>query len=180
MTADAGALCLKAGNACILRGGSESFFSSSAIHECLVKGLTEFGLAAAAITLVPTRDREAVGAMLRGLDGTIDVLVPRGGKALVARVESEARVPVFAHLEGLVHIYVDKDADLDRACALLLNSKLRRTGICGAAETLLVDRAAAATYLPQLLDALIGAGCEVRGDKASRDVDERVLAGQRR
>ncbi|MDX7949970.1 glutamate-5-semialdehyde dehydrogenase [Lichenihabitans sp. Uapishka_5] len=174
VTADAGALCLKAGNACILRGGSESFHSSAAIHACLVRGLDEAGLPAAAISLVPTRDRAAVGAMLAGLGGNLDVLVPRGGKALVARVKAEARVPVFAHLEGLVHIFVDRAADLDKARAIVLNSKLRRTGVCGAAETLLVDAAVAATHLGPLVQMLLDANCEVRGDAATQATDARV------
>lgn len=174
VTADAGALCLKAGNAAILRGGSESFASSAAIHACLVEGLRVAGLPDAAIALVPTRDRNAVGAMLAGLDRCIDVIVPRGGKALVERVEREARVPVFAHLEGLVHVYVDRAADLDKAEHILVNAKMRRTGVCGAAETLLVDRAVAASHLPRLLDALIAAGCAVRGDAATRLLDARV------
>ena len=176
VTADAGALCLKAGNACILRGGSESFHSSAAIHACLVEGLRAAQLPEAAISLVPTRDRTAVGAMLGGLGGNLDVLVPRGGKALVARVEAEARVPVFAHLEGLVHIFIDREADLDRARTIVLNSKLRRTGVCGAAETLLVDRAVVGTHLEPLVGALIDAGCTVRGDAETRAVDTRVEA----
>ncbi|MCW6507022.1 glutamate-5-semialdehyde dehydrogenase [Lichenifustis flavocetrariae] len=176
VTADAGALCLKAGNACILRGGSESFWSSMAIHECLLEGLAAAELPAAAITLVPTRDRDAVGAMLSGLRGNIDVLVPRGGKALVGRVEAEARVPVFAHLEGLVHLFIDRDADLERARAIVLNSKLRRTGVCGAVETLLIDQAVAATHLAPLVTALIDAGCEVRGDATTQAADPRVVA----
>ena len=174
VTADAGALCLKAGNACILRGGSESFHSSTAIHDCFARGLAEAGLPAAAISLVPTRDRAAVGAMLAGLNGNLDVLVPRGGKALVARVEAEARVPVFAHLEGLVHIYVDRAADAEKALAIVRNSKLRRTGVCGAAETLLVDAAGADVHLAPLVTMLLDAGCEVRGDAATRAVDARV------
>lgn len=176
VTADAGALCLKAGNAAILRGGSESLRTSRAIHACLLAGLAAAGLPAAAISLVSTPDRAAVGAMLAGLDGNIDVIVPRGGKSLVARVQHEARVPVFAHLEGIVHIYVHKDADLDMAKALTLNSKMRRTGICGAAETLLVDRGCAATHLKPLVAALIEAGCEVRGDAATQAADPRVKA----
>ncbi len=175
VTADAGALCLKAGNACILRGGSESFHSSTAIHACLARGLAEVGLPEAAISLVPSRDRAAVGAMLTGLGGNLDVLVPRGGKALVARVEAEARVPVFAHLEGLVHIYVDRNADLEKARSIVLNSKLRRTGVCGAVETLLVDSAAASSHLPSLVTMLLDAGCEVRGDAVTQSVDPRVL-----
>ncbi|UDL96726.1 glutamate-5-semialdehyde dehydrogenase [Lichenihabitans sp. PAMC28606] len=174
VTADAGALCLKSGNAAILRGGSESFQSSQAIHACLVEGLRAAGLPEAAISLVPTRDRDAVGAMLSGLDGSIDVIVPRGGRTLVERVEREARVPVFAHLEGLVHVYVDQAADLERAKAIVLNSKMRRTGVCGAAETLLVDRAVAATHLKPLLDMLIDAGCAIRGDIKTCAIDPRV------
>jgi glutamate-5-semialdehyde dehydrogenase len=174
VTADAGALCLKAGNAAILRGGSESFRSTRAIHAALADGLREAGLPEEAIQIVPTRDRAAVGLMLQGLDGTIDVLVPRGGKGLVGRVQSEARVPVFAHLEGVNHVYVDKAASLAMAKAIVLNAKMRRTGVCGAAETLLVDRAAAATHLRPLVTMLIEAGCEVRGDEATRGVDQRV------
>ena len=161
VTADAGALCLKAGNAVILRGGSDSLNSSRAIHACLVKGLEKAGLPADAIQLVPVSDRAAVGAMLTGLDGAIDVIVPRGGKSLVARVQSEARVPVFAHLEGLCHVYVDASADLDMAIRVVVNSKMRRTGICGAAETLLVDSAAIGSHLMPLLEALTAAGCEI-------------------
>ncbi|HEY5215953.1 MAG TPA: glutamate-5-semialdehyde dehydrogenase [Pseudolabrys sp.] len=174
VTADAGALCLKSGNAAILRGGSDSMRSSRAIHAALIDGLREAGLPEAAIQLVPTRDRAAVGLMLTGLDGTIDVIVPRGGKSLVARVQAEARVPVFAHLEGVCHVYVDKAASLDMAKKIVLNAKMRRTGVCGAAETLLVDRAAAATHLKPLVDMLIHAGCEIRGDKATQAVDSRV------
>ncbi|PPD44607.1 MAG: glutamate-5-semialdehyde dehydrogenase [Methylocystis sp.] len=174
VTADAGALCLKAGNACILRGGSESLRSSRAIHACLVAGLAAAGLPQAAISLIDTADRAAVGAMLAGLDGNIDVIVPRGGKSLVARVQHEARVPVFAHLEGIVHVYVHKDADLDMARRVLLDAKMRRTGICGAAETLLVDRACAPTHLAPLVSMLIDAGCEVRGDDAAQEADARV------
>ncbi|WP_237479914.1 glutamate-5-semialdehyde dehydrogenase [Lichenibacterium dinghuense] len=176
VTADAGALCLKSGNASVLRGGSESFHSTRALHACLVEGLEAAGLPAAAISLVPTTDRDAVGAMLAGLDGNLDVLVPRGGKALVARVQAEARVPVFAHLEGLVHVYVDAAADADKAEALLVNSKLRRTGVCGAAETLLVHEARAAELMPRLLKALLDRGCAVRGDEAARRADPRVTA----
>ncbi len=174
VTADAGALCLKAGNACILRGGSESFRSSRAIHAALAAGLREAGLPEAAITLVPTRDREAVGMMLAELGGTVDVIVPRGGKSLVGRVQTEARVPVFAHLEGVCHVYVDGKAKLPMAKAIVLNAKMRRTGVCGAAETLLVDRAGAAKLLKPLVTMLIDAGCEIRGDKAVRAVDDRV------
>ena len=174
VTADAGTLCLKSGNAAILRGGSDSLSSSRAIHAALVKGLTEAGLPPAAIQLIPTRDRAAVGLMLGGLDGNIDVIVPRGGKGLVARVQAEARLPVFAHLEGVCHVYVDKAASLDMAKKIVLNAKMRRTGVCGAAETLLVDRAAAATQLKPLIDMLIEAGCEVRGDKETQAADKRV------
>ena len=180
VTADAGALCLKAGNAAILRGGSESLRSSVAIHGCLVEGLRTAGLPQAAISLVPSRDRAAVGAMLAGLDGSIDVIVPRGGKALVERVERDARVPVFSHLEGLVHIYVDRAADLDKAKAIVVNSKMRRTGVCGAAETLLVDAACAGTHLAPLVRALIEAGCAVRGDAATRATDPRVIPASER
>lgn len=168
VTADAGALCLKAGNAVILRGGSDSFHSSSAIHACLVEGLKAAGLPEAAIQLVPTADRAAVGEMLKGLSGNIDVIVPRGGRSLVERVQTEARVPVFAHLEGICHLYVDKSADPAMAVSLAVNGKMRRTGICGATETLLVDRAAASTHLLPVLDALAGAGCEIRASEEVR------------
>jgi len=174
VTADAGALCLKSGNAAILRGGSDSLRSSRAIHGALTQGLRDAGLPEAAIQLVPTRDRAAVGLMLGGLDGNIDVIVPRGGKGLVARVQAEARLPVFAHLEGVCHVYVDKAADLAMAEKIVLNAKMRRTGVCGAAETLLVDRAAADVLLKPLVEALIEARCEVRGDTATLAVDERV------
>jgi glutamate-5-semialdehyde dehydrogenase len=176
VTADAGALCLKAGNAAILRGGSDSHRSARAIHAALTAGLREAGLPEDAIQLVPTRDRAAVGLMLAGLDGNVDVIVPRGGKSLVARVQSEARVPVFAHLEGVCHVYVDKAADLDMAKKIALNAKMRRTGVCGAAETLLVDRAVADTHLKPLITMLIDAGCEVRGDDAVRRADARAKA----
>jgi len=164
VTADAGALCIKSGNAVILRGGSDSFHSSHAIVECMLDGLHLSGLPVEAIQLVPTTDRAAVGEMLRGLDGNIDVIVPRGGKTLVARVQDEARVPVFAHLEGLVHVYIDKSADLDTAVNVTLNAKMRRTGICGAAETLLVHQDVVATHLKPIIDALVAKGCEIRGD----------------
>jgi glutamate-5-semialdehyde dehydrogenase len=173
VTADAGSLALKAGNAVILRGGSESFRSCRAIHAALARGLREANLPEAAISLVPTRDRAAVGLMLAGLSGNIDVIVPRGGKSLVARVQSEARVPVFAHLEGLCHVYVDGAANPAMAKSIVLNSKMRRTGVCGAAETLLVDRAAQAQLKP-LVEMLLDAGCEVRGDAATQAVDARV------
>jgi glutamate-5-semialdehyde dehydrogenase len=174
VAADAGVLCLKSGNAVILRGGSDSFRSCRAIHDCLVQGLREAGLPEAAITLVPTRDRAAVGLLLTGLNGGVDVIVPRGGKSLVARVEAEARVPVFAHLEGVNHVYVDRSADLEMARKIVLNAKMRRPGVCGAVETLLVDRAAAATNLKPLVEMLIDAGCEVRGDDAVQKIDARV------
>jgi glutamate-5-semialdehyde dehydrogenase len=174
VTADAGALCLKAGNAAILRGGSESFRTCRAIHKALVEGIIDAGLPAAAIALVPTRDRAAVGMMLAGLDGAIDVLVPRGGKNLVERVQTEARVPVFAHLEGVCHVYVDGKAKLAMAKSIVLNAKMRRTGVCGAAETLLVDRAGAAKLLKPLVTMLLDAGCEIRGDAAVQAADSRV------
>jgi glutamate-5-semialdehyde dehydrogenase len=164
VTADAGALCIKSGNAVILRGGSDSFHSSNAIVDCLLDGLHLAGLPVECVQLVPTTDRAAVGEMLKGLDGNIDVIVPRGGKTLVARVQDEARVPVFAHLEGLVHVYIDKSADLDKAVSVTLNAKMRRTGICGAAETLLVHKDVVATHLNPILDALMAKGCEIRGD----------------
>ncbi len=172
VTADAGALCLKAGNAVILRGGSDSFHSSGAIHACLVEGLKAAGLPEHAIQMVPVADRAAVGAMLSGLRGAIDVIVPRGGKSLVARVQNEARVPVFAHLEGLCHIYVDASADLAMAEKIVVNAKMRRTGICGAAETLLIDRNDADRLAKPLLKALLTAGCEVRvSDELAGSVD---------
>jgi glutamate-5-semialdehyde dehydrogenase len=174
VAADAGVLCLKSGNAVILRGGSDSFRSCRAIHDCLVQGLREADLPEAAISLVPIRDRAAVGLLLSGLGGAIDVIVPRGGKSLVARVEAEARVPVFAHLEGVNHVYVDRAANLEMAKSIVLNAKMRRPGVCGAAETLLVDRAAAATNLKPLVEMLIDAGCEVRGDAAVQRADVRV------
>jgi glutamate-5-semialdehyde dehydrogenase len=174
VTADAGALCLKSANPVILRGGSESRLSSAAIHACLVAGLEAAGLPRSSIQLVPTSDRAAVGLMLSGMTQYINVLVPRGGRSLVARVQAEARVPVIGHLEGLCHVYVDRDADLAMAREIVLNAKLRRTGVCGAAETLLVDRACPPTYLPALIDALITRGCEVRGDESAQRVDARV------
>ena len=176
VTADAGALALKAGNAAILRCGSESHHSARAIDACLGEGLKAAKLPEAAIQLVPTTDRDAVGHMLAGLDGAIDVIVPRGGKSLVERVQKEARVPVFAHLEGICHTYVDRDADLDMAVKVVLNAKMRRIGVCGATETLLVDRAAPAAVLPALVKALLEAGCEVRGDAAAQKTDSRVTA----
>jgi glutamate-5-semialdehyde dehydrogenase len=174
VTADAGALCLKSGNAVILRGGSESARSSAAIHRCLVEGLRAVGLPEASIGLVPVTDRAAVGHMLSGMTEYIDVLVPRGGKGLVKRVQEEARVPVIGHLDGNCHVFVDRAADLPMAVAIILNAKLRRTGVCGAAETLLVDEGCAATHLAPLVHALLDAGCEVRGDAAAQRVDTRV------
>jgi glutamate-5-semialdehyde dehydrogenase len=174
VTADAGALCLKSGNAVVLRGGSDSFHSSAAIHACFVDGLKQAGLPEAAIARAPFASREAVGEMLSGLDGALDVIVPRGGKSLVDRVQREARVPVFAHLEGVVHVYVDRAADPDKALKLTVNAKMRRTGVCGAAETLLVHRAAAPRMLGLLIEALIEAGCAVRGDKEAQESDARV------
>ncbi|MBS0250988.1 MAG: glutamate-5-semialdehyde dehydrogenase [Proteobacteria bacterium] len=174
VTADAGALSLKAGNASILRGGSDSYHSSVAIHACLVEGLRAAGLPEAAIQLVPTIDREAVGMMLRGLDGAVDVIVPRGGKSLVERVQSEARVPVFAHLEGICHTYVDKAANMDIAVPLVVNAKMRRTGVCGATECLLIDKNATSDVVTPLVKALLEAGCEVRGDAAIQKADPRV------
>jgi len=174
VTADAGALCLKSANPVILRGGSESRLSSAAIHECLVAGLKAAGLPAAAIQLVPTTDRAAVGMMLAGLEQHINVIVPRGGRSLVERVQKEARVPVIGHLEGLCHVYVDGAADPAMAREIALNAKLRRTGICGAAETLLVDRHCAPDVLPMLLSALAERGCELRGDATAQAADARV------
>jgi glutamate-5-semialdehyde dehydrogenase len=176
VTADAGALCLKSGNAVILRGGSDSVHSSRAIHGCLVEGLKSAGLPPDAIQIVPTTDRAAVGEMLSGLGGTIDVIVPRGGKSLVARVQAEARVPVFAHLEGICHVYVDRSADLAMAVSVTLNSKMRRTGICGSAETLLVDRAVAPTHLVPVLEALAQAGCEIRATDEVRALFPQAVA----
>ena len=175
VTADAGALCLKAGNAAILRGGSESTHSSRAIHACLVEGAVAAGLSADAIQLVPTADRAAVGVML-GMAGVIDVIVPRGGRSLVERVMNETKIPVFAHLEGLCHVYIDRDADLAMAREIVLNAKMRRVSVCGAAETLLIDRAIADTALKPILADLLDAGCEVRGDAAVRAADPRVVA----
>ncbi|WP_248308682.1 glutamate-5-semialdehyde dehydrogenase [Bosea sp. 124] len=174
VTADAGALCLKSGNAAILRAGSDSFRTATEIATALREGLESAGLPGDAIQLVPTRDRAAVGEILKGLDGSVDVVVPRGGKSLVARVQSDARVPVFAHLDGNCHVYVHAGADLAMAREILLNAKLRRTGVCGSAETLLVDRACAATHLRPLVTALLDAGCAVRGDDGTRAVDARV------
>ncbi len=174
VTADAGALCLKSGNAAILRGGSESFHSSRAIHACLVAGLRAAGLPEGAIQLVPTTDRAAVGMMLT-MPQHIDIIVPRGGRGLIERVQNESRVPVIAHLDGNCHVYVDGSADLEMARQISLNAKLRRTGICGASETLLVDRQCAGTHLAPLVKDLLDAGCEVRGDGDTQGADSRVL-----
>ncbi|GAC1330295.1 MAG: glutamate-5-semialdehyde dehydrogenase [Steroidobacteraceae bacterium] len=174
VTADAGALCLKSGNAVILRGGSESAQSSAAIHECLNLGLEAADLPRACIQLVPTTDRAAVGHMLADMADTIDVIVPRGGRNLIARVRREARVPVIGHLEGVCHVYIDRGANLTMAHHILLNAKMRRTGVCGAAETLLVDRACSTTHMAPLIKGLLDSGCEVRGDEASSHVDARV------
>ena len=174
VTADAGGLCLKSGNAAILRGGSDSFHSTAAIAGCLSMGLAEAGLDPHCIQTLPTADRAAVGEMLSGLGGTIDLIVPRGGKSLVARVQADARVPVFSHLEGICHVFVDRDADLTMACDIVLNAKMRRTGVCGSAETILVDTAIASTALPALISTLSAAGCEIRGDAATLKVDKRV------
>jgi glutamate-5-semialdehyde dehydrogenase len=176
VTADAGALTLKAGNAVILRGGSDSVNSSRAIHACLVAGLKAAGLPADAIQIVPTTDRAAVGEMLAGLGGAIDVIVPRGGKTLVARVQAEARVPVFAHLEGICHTYIDKSAELQMAVDVTLNAKMRRTGICGATETLLVHRDVVATHLQPVIAALIAKGCEIRGDATVMSLIPQAIA----
>ncbi len=174
VTADAGALCLKSGNAAILRGGSESVRSSGVIHGALVEGLRAAGLPEGCIQLVPTTDRAAVGYMLAEMADYLDVVVPRGGKALVARVQREARVPVIGHLEGNCHVYVDRDADLAMARSIVLNAKMRRTGICGAAETLLIDRGCIDTHLGPIVRDLLEAGCEVRGDAAVQPIDSRV------
>jgi glutamate-5-semialdehyde dehydrogenase len=174
VTADAGGLCLKSGNAVILRGGSESARSSAAIHACLKEGLLAAGLPATCIQLVPTTDRAAVGHMLADMTDSLDVIVPRGGKSLISRVQREARVPVIGHLEGVCHVFVHRGAKLDMAKRIVLNAKMRRTGVCGSAETLLVDRACAATHLKPLVQCLLEAGCEVRGDQITAGVDARV------
>ncbi len=174
VTADAAALCLKSGNAVILRGGSESFHSSQAIHRCLTDGLKEAGVDPAAVQMVPTTDRAAVGYMLSSMADSIDVLVPRGGKGLIERVQQDARVPVIGHLEGICHVYLHESADPDMAERIVVNAKLRRTGICGAAETLLIDRAAAERLLPRIVDALTERGCVVRGDSAARALSAKV------
>ena len=174
VTADAGALCMKSGNAVILRGGSDGFQSSQAIVDCLQSGLEKADLPKTAIQMVPTTDRLAVGMMLGGLNDTIDLIVPRGGKSLVKRVQEEARVPIFSHLEGICHVYVDKAADLEMARDIVLNAKMRRVGICGAAETLLVDSASAEATIPSLVETLHEAGCEVRGDETSQKLSAHV------
>ena len=174
VTVDAGGLCLKSGNAAILRGGSDGFHSSSAIIACLQQGLGAAGLPRSAIQMVPTAERDCVGMMLEGLNGAIDLIVPRGGKSLVARVQQDARVPVFSHLEGICHVYVDKAADTAMAASIVLNAKMRRTGVCGSAETILIDRAGAAPNLPAIVRTLIGAGCEVRGDAETQAADPSV------
>jgi glutamate-5-semialdehyde dehydrogenase len=165
VTADAASLCLKSGNAVILRGGSESFHSSRAIHECLIAGLEHAGINPDAIQMVPTTDRDAVGYLLSSMNQYVDVVVPRGGKGLIERVQRDARVPVIGHLEGICHVYLHESADVDMATEIVMNAKLRRTGICGAAETLLIDRSAAPRLVPAVCNALIEAGCEVRGDE---------------
>lgn len=175
VTADAGALCLKSGNAVILRGGSESFHSSTAIHACMVQGLEYAGLPAAAIQMIPTTDRAAVGYLLAGLESCVDVIVPRGGRSLIERVQSDARVPVIGHLEGICHVYVHESADVAKARDVVLNAKMRRTGICGAAETLLIDRSCLVTHWTAVADALLAAGCEIRGDAELCQRDSRLL-----
>lgn len=174
VTADAGALCMKSGNAAILRGGSDSILSSGEIVKCLRAGLEEAGLPKDAIQMINTTDRAAVGMLLSGLEGNLDLIVPRGGKSLVGRVQDEARVPVFAHLEGLCHVYVDKDADADMARDIVVNAKMRRTGICGSAETILIDKAGADKHLQNLIDALSDAGCTIRGGEITQAADKRV------
>jgi len=174
VTTDAGALCLKSGNAVILRGGSECQHSNAALHACLVRGLASAGLPPTCIQLVPSTDRAAVGYMLAGMSDYLDVIVPRGGKSLVERVQREARVPVIGHLEGNCHVYIDRDADVRMGREIALNAKMRRTGVCGAAETLLIDRACVPTHLGPIVRALLDAGCEVRGDATVREADARV------
>ncbi len=174
VTADAGALCLKAGNAAILRGGSDSHRSSRAIHAAMIEGLRTARLPEDAIQLVPVRDRDAVGEMLAGIHGNIDVIVPRGGKSLVARVQQEARVPVFAHLEGICHVYIYKKAKPQMTTDIVLNAKMRRTGVCGAAEALLIDKAAEEKIYKPAIEALLDAGCEIRGDANLQRLDARI------
>ena len=175
VTADAGALCVKSGNACILRGGSEGIASSRAIHQALIYGLEKAALPINAIQLITTTDRAAVGELLGGLNGSVDLIIPRGGKSLIARVQSDARVPVLAHLEGLCHTYIHAGADLDKAEAIILNAKLRRTGVCGSTETMLIDETIAQTALPRLAAALAEKGCELRGDEASQLLNQDIL-----
>ena len=175
VTADAAGLCIKSGNAAILRGGSESFRSNKAIYACIRDGLESAGLDANAVQMVPTTDRAAVGFMLASMADTIDVVVPRGGKSLIKRIQEEARVPVIGHLDGICHVYIHERADIDMACDIVVNAKMRRTGICGAAETVLVDRACFSAVLPPLLAALEKAGCEVRGDETVLAVSDKVL-----
>ena len=175
VTADAGALCIKAGNAVILRGGSESYHSSSAIYNFLKEGLIQSNLPEHSIQIIPTTDRSAVGYLLSGLDNSIDVVVPRGGKSLVERVQNEAKIPVFGHLEGICHLYVDKDADIEKAINITINAKMRRTGICGAAETLLIDEDKASDFLPKLSKALKESGCEVRGCERSTELLNNII-----
>ena len=174
VTADAGALCLKSGNACILRGGSESFQSNQAIYGAIKDGLKQTNLPEHAIQLIPTTDRAAVGHLLAGLDGNVDMIIPRGGKSLIARVQSDARVPVLAHLEGLCHSYVHEKADLDMAREIVLNAKLRRTGVCGSTETLLVDRSISSKFLPEMIEILMKNGCEVRGDTEAKVINDAI------
>ena len=176
VTADAGALCLKAGNAVILRGGSESFHSSHAIHKFLVQGLEASNLPKHSIQIIPTTDREAVGLLLGGLNGNIDVIVPRGGKSLVERVQNEAKIPVFGHLEGICHLYVDKSADLTKAKDIIINAKMRRPGICGAAETLLIDKNSDKSFLPLLVNSLKDSGCEVRGCEETLKLTDNIIS----
>ena len=171
VTADAAALCVRSGNAAILRGGSECLLTNAAIHGAVVKGLTAAGLPASCVQVVRTADRAAVGAILSGLDGAIDLIIPRGGKSLVARVQTEARAPVLGHLEGLNHVFVHEAADIAKARDIVVNAKMRRVSVCGAAETLLIDRAAAERLLPPIADALIREGCELRGDAPSRAIE---------
>ncbi len=176
VTADAAALCIRSGNAAILRGGSECLLTNAALHASVVKGLAAAGLPPSCVQVVKTADRAAVGAILSGLDHNIDLIIPRGGKSLVARVQAEARAPVLGHLEGLNHVYVDRDADLAKARDIVVNAKMRRVSVCGAAETLLIDAAAADRLLPPIADALIKAGCELRGDALSRAIEPGMKA----
>lgn len=177
VTADAGVLCLKAGNATILRGGSESAHSCRAIHACLVQGLKEAGLPEQAIQLIPTQDRAAVGQLLT-LVGLVDIIVPRGGKGLIERVQNDSKIPVMAHLDGICHVYVDADADMEKATAITVNAKMRRTGICGSAETLLVDRRVIHSHLPSILEALLAKGCEIRGDRHVQTLNAEIIPAE--